>query len=312
MLSSSLNLSIYKDSSVSVRDQLIESIGLQIASGTLKAKDKLPSVRALAQKLSIHHSTVTSAYNQLAEVGLLEIRQGSGVRVAGQSPVAANSNKDLPLPALFRQFVFQASENGYSREDLREYVSQQLSASPVKRILVVDRNRDFHPIPSSELSPCFDIPVQPITFEELNQTKELLSDSLIVTSLYHFLPVQSLILDPTRFVLCTVEPGKEEIETISSLRTGSIVGIVSVSSTLMKIATNMAAAIRGEQIAVRCVAPGDKTELAYLLKHADAIICDRPSESSVRALSGKAPIQAFRLYSQATIDLIKTRLKKWG
>ncbi len=82
-----MKIVVNKESEIPIRDQIIEQIGLQIASGTLKGKEKLPSIRALADRLGIHYSTVTAAYNHLAETGLLDVRQGSGVTVAGRSPV---------------------------------------------------------------------------------------------------------------------------------------------------------------------------------------------------------------------------------
>lgn len=310
MLSSSIKISISKESSVPVREQLIEQIGLQIASGTLKAKDKLPSIRALAQRLGIHHSTVTSAYNHLADAGLLDIRQGSGVRVAGRS--GEEPQKESSVEQLFRQFLARSSESGMSREDVRACIDRLLHSRKVERILVVDRNEDFHPILKAELQPCMDLPVEPITAEKLKSRPDLLPTSLIVTSFYHLFPLQVLPLDPTRFVVCTIEPGSDELGAIRNLRQGSIVAFVSVSPTLLKMATNMAAALRGEEVAVRCVQLNDKTEITYLMKHADVVICDSPSEETVRALAGKVPVQAFHLYSPSTIKLIKERLEKWG
>lgn len=310
MLSSSIKISISKESSVPVRDQLIEQIGLQIASGTLKAKDKLPSIRALAQRLGIHHSTVTSAYNHLADAGLLDIRQGSGVRVAGKG--SEETVKEATLEQLFRQFLGRASDSGMSRDDVKECIEKLLAAKKVERILVVDRNLDFHPILIAELQPHFNLKVEPITAEQLRSKPELLATSLLVTSFYHVFPLQALPLDPTRFVVCTVEPGSEELGAIKSLKAGSIVAFVSVSNTLLKMATNMTAALRGEEVAVRCLQLSEKTEISYLMKHADTVICDGPSEETVRGLAGKVPVHAFHLYAPATIELIKERLRKWG
>jgi len=146
-----------------------------------------------------------------------------------------------------------------------------LSAKAIERILVVDRNLDFHPLLSAELSPSFALPVVPITVEKLSKNKELLQDSLLVTSFYHLFPVQSLDLDPTRFVVCTVEPGLEEMEAVMALKPGSLVAIISISSTLLKMANNMAAALRGEEVAVRCIGKDEKSEIAYVMKH--AILC---------------------------------------
>lgn len=310
MLSSTIKISISKESSVPVREQLIEQIGLQIASGTLKAKDKLPSIRALAQRLGIHHSTVTSAYNHLAEAGLLDIRQGSGVRVAGRA--ADETLKEPSLEQLFKQFLARASDSGMSREDVKECVARLLKSEKVERVLVVDRNVDFHPILKAELQPHLKLPVEPITAEVLKGKPQYLTSSLIVTSFYHLFPLQAFPLDPTRFIVCTVEPGSDELGALKNLKQGSIVAFVSISPTLLKMATNMSAALRGEEVAVRCLQLSEKTEIAYLMKHADLVICDGPSEETVRGLAGKVPVQAFHLYSPSTIALIKERLEKWG
>lgn len=311
MLSSSIKISISKESPVSVKDQLVEQIGLQIASGTLKAKDKLPSIRQLAQKLTIHHSTVTAAYNHLEEAGLLEIRQGSGVRVANRS-MTGDGHRELTLEQLFKQCLARAAESGLSRDQVKGFAEKMLSAKPIQRILVVDRNVDFHPILSAELSPHFALPVVPITFEKLAKSRELLSDSLIVTSFYHLYPLQSLDLDPTRFVVSTVEPGKDEMEAVVGLKSDSLVAIISISPTLLRMANNMAAAVRGEDVAVRCIEKNETQEITYVMKHANLILCDGPSESVVKAVSGKLPVKVFHLYSPNTVQLIKDRLAKWG
>ena len=40
-----MKIIVNKESEIPIRDQLIEQISLQIASGTLKGKEKLPSIR---------------------------------------------------------------------------------------------------------------------------------------------------------------------------------------------------------------------------------------------------------------------------
>ncbi len=312
MLAAAVKLTVNKDSAVPVRDQLVEQIGLQIASGILKGKEKLPSIRALAKRLGIHHSTVTSAYNHLSEVGLLEVRQGSGVRVASKIAPRDTDNQDFELSALFNNFLARASDNGYSHKQVADCFHRLARRAPVTRILVVDRNPDFHKLLLSELQPHFKIPVQPITYEDLKKNIALLDDSLVVTSLYHVFPLQTLPIDPTRFVVCNIEPGRAEMEVVSELPSASIVLLVSVSQTLLRMATNVAAALRGEEIAIRTILLTETQELKYMMRYARAVICDGPSQEEVRQVSGKVPVTVFHLYAASTIDLIKDRLDKWG
>jgi DNA-binding transcriptional regulator YhcF (GntR family) len=305
-----VKITINKESAIPIRDQLIEQVGLQIAAGILKHKEKLPSIRALAQRLGIHYSTVTAAYNHLAEVGLLDIRQGSGVRVAGRTNANEGSGRDLDLDSMVCEFLAKVAERGYSRAQLLTAYEKIGSQPPIRRILAVDGNVDFHPILLSELKPQFKLPVETCTIEQLKKSKH--DDALIITSLYHLFAFQEFISDPTRLVVCNIEPGRAEIETATQLPSGSLVLLVSVSETMMRIANKLISSNRGEEIPVRSVMPSDQKELNYMMKHANLVICDTSSEQAVLPIAGKVKVLVFHLYAPSTIELIKERIEKWG
>jgi DNA-binding transcriptional regulator YhcF (GntR family) len=307
-----VKIAISRESPVPIRDQLIEQIGLQIAAGLLRGEEKLPSIRALAQRLGIHYNTVSSAYTHLAEVGLLDIRQGSGVRVASKVRRRAMELEEAGLDDLLKDFLAIAAEHGYTRTELKTRFAKVLDAKPAVRLLVVDRNPDFHKLLLAELKPHFKLPVETTTAEQLSLERGLIDDSLIVTSLYHVFSLQAMGIEPTRLVVCHVEPARAEMELVSGMPSGSLILLVSVSPTLLRMATNVVAAVRGEEIAVRTVPLDDQKELTYVLPYADAVICDGPSRATVTKLRGKPPDRVFQLYSQSTIDLVKDRLSKWG
>ena len=52
--------------------QIIDAVRMAIATGELAAGDQLPSVRGLAQQLTINPNTVAKAYADLAAEGWLE------------------------------------------------------------------------------------------------------------------------------------------------------------------------------------------------------------------------------------------------
>lgn len=311
MLPASVNITVNKDSPVPLRDQLVEQIGLQIAAGVLKNNEKLPSIRALAQKLGIHHGVVNAAYNHLAEIGMLEIRQGSGVRVVPKLGVD-RANEKPDLNALFMQFVSKASDLGFSREEIKGCTERLLKRTAVKRILFVDRNPDFHPVILAALAPHFSIPVVCVTADELRKDTTFLPDSLVITSLYHFLSLQGLPIDPTRFMILNVKPAQEIASKIKELPDASIVLLVSASPTLLRIASNIAAGLRGEAIAIRTVLTDETQEMSYMMRYAKIVVCDRPSENKVRSLAKQVPVFILDLYTPDAIQSIKDRLKEWG
>ncbi|TDF98044.1 FadR/GntR family transcriptional regulator [Paenibacillus piri] len=65
--------------------KVVEHIKELIVSGQLKPGDKLPAERELAEKMDVSRPTIREAFKILSAVGLLDIKQGSGVYVAAQS-----------------------------------------------------------------------------------------------------------------------------------------------------------------------------------------------------------------------------------
>ncbi len=307
-----MKISINKESAVPIRDQLIEQLGLQIASGTLAAHEKLPSIRALADRLGVHYSTITAAYNHMAEVGLLEVRQGSGVRVASTGRKSEAQDAALNLDEMFSEFVARASERGYSNEQVQACLGSLKARKPVKRILAVDANKDFHKVIVGELAPHFKIPVETITPQELLADLDQMKESLLVASLYHLFSFQKHVNDLTRLVACNIEPARVEMEAVANLPAQSLVVLVSVSPTLLHMASNLVAAMRGEEVAVRAIERDEQQELKYIVKHANLFVCDSLSEETVAALAPRNKMKVFTLYSPSTIELIKDRLAKWG
>src|SRR5689334_6272178 len=59
-------------------EHLADELGQAIDRGALRAGDRLPSVRRLAQERSVSVATVLEAYLRLENAGLIEVRPKSG------------------------------------------------------------------------------------------------------------------------------------------------------------------------------------------------------------------------------------------
>ncbi len=74
---------------VPIYRQIVNQIKYLIASGRLKAGDRIPPVRKLAEQLIVNPNTVARAYRELESDGVVTTRRGSGVFVGeGGSPLA--------------------------------------------------------------------------------------------------------------------------------------------------------------------------------------------------------------------------------
>jgi len=73
-----LKIIISNASNVPLYEQIKEAIKSEILSGELKEGEQLPSVRSLSKDLKVSILTVKKSYDELADEGFVETRQGLG------------------------------------------------------------------------------------------------------------------------------------------------------------------------------------------------------------------------------------------
>jgi DNA-binding transcriptional MocR family regulator len=81
--------------------RLSRGIADLITGGELRPGDRLPAERTFAAASSVSRGTVVAAYADLAENGLVERRQGSGTRIAGNAAPASPGQRPGRGEALF-------------------------------------------------------------------------------------------------------------------------------------------------------------------------------------------------------------------
>lgn len=77
-------LRLREESGSPIYQQIIDQIKAQVADGTLKKGEKLPSVRELSADLGINVNTVYKAYRELESQGIVRMRVGFGVTVIAE------------------------------------------------------------------------------------------------------------------------------------------------------------------------------------------------------------------------------------
>ena len=105
--------------------QIIDQIKFGIASGSLKAGEQLPTVRALAVDLKVNLNTVTKAYKELEIQNILETQQGTGTfigRTDVQIPAGEKRNK---LESICNEFLTIAHSYGFSKQELINELQKQ-------------------------------------------------------------------------------------------------------------------------------------------------------------------------------------------
>ena len=119
-----LHLHIDPHSGLPVYRQLIDQIKYYIASGTIKPGDQLPSVRELAQRLSINPTTVVKTYTELQHEEVIDLRHGKGAFVAERTSGASMFEKDKVVRRLARQLAVESQQIGASYDFVQEVLSE--------------------------------------------------------------------------------------------------------------------------------------------------------------------------------------------
>jgi GntR family transcriptional regulator len=120
-----LHLHIDPHSGLPVYRQMIDQIKYYIASGTLKPGNQLPSVRELAQRLSINPTTVVKAYTELQHEEVIDIRHGKGAFVAQGGGQASAFEKDKVVRRVARQLAVESQQIGASFEFVQEVLADE-------------------------------------------------------------------------------------------------------------------------------------------------------------------------------------------
>ncbi len=119
-MGTALWLEIDARSGVPIYVQLVAQIRHAVEVGSLGAGDRLPTVRALAEELTVAPNTVVKAYNELQRMELIESRPGVGTVVAEGVGEAAREQR---IEALFERLsvlVRDAVGLGITEDELWE------------------------------------------------------------------------------------------------------------------------------------------------------------------------------------------------
>ncbi|HSL28670.1 MAG TPA: GntR family transcriptional regulator [Anaerolineales bacterium] len=116
-------------SGLPIYTQIVNQIHAQVASGSLKPGDQLPTVRALAEELRVNFNTVARAYRILDDAQIISTQQGRGTYITEIPPPRVRERlRSESLLALTQHYIGEAVRLGFSREEIREMVEKQIEA----------------------------------------------------------------------------------------------------------------------------------------------------------------------------------------
>lgn len=113
--------------------QIVDAVRMKIATSELKPGDQLPSVRGLAQQLTINPNTVAKAYAELTTEGWLESRQGMGLYVAEPRQRLSDAERERRMDDAVQTFVHEVIALDYPPDRALARLDEELRVIAPKK-----------------------------------------------------------------------------------------------------------------------------------------------------------------------------------
>jgi GntR family transcriptional regulator len=305
-----LQLTLQKGGAVSIHQQLVTQLSLLIAGGQLPAGSRLPSVRALAQRLDVHYNTVSAVYQELGTLGMVETKRGSGVRVARILTPGVTSLDRAELGRSVRLFVQQARSRGFGLEEIQQALLRiwdELEAQATQPITFVDIHPDIIPLFVAELTQQLGLPVRGVELTKLS-TEDIGQTPFFLVSRYHYQALRQQLGEEAPVVVVDVGTGQHELSLIKSLPPGSLVTIISHSSIVLQMGESLIQGLGGRDLLVRTLLYDEGMEEIFnAIRYARMVVADFLCAQELAGHISK-PIHTLRVLPDAEIEKIRAQL----
>ncbi|HAX77944.1 MAG TPA: GntR family transcriptional regulator [Cyanobacteria bacterium UBA11372] len=295
----SIQFHIQPDSEIPASTQLFNQIRFAIASRQFPPGHRLPSTRQLAMQTGLHRNTISKVYRQLEKIGLVESQAGSGIYVRAQgneggarlkSPILDQYPQayEIVLQSLDKLLAEGCSLN-QARELFLSEIDWRLRCSA--RVVVTAPTQDIGvgELMVQELEQALRIPVQLVPLEKLGSFLEQTQAGTVVTSRY-FIGEAEAIASPksVRVIPVDIYDYSMEIQLVRSMPKDSCVGLVSLSSGILRASEVIIHSLRGEDLLIMTAQLQDTYKIQAMVRSAHTIISDQASFGTVKTIVAQA------------------------
>ncbi|MBD0307043.1 MAG: GntR family transcriptional regulator [Microcoleus sp. T1-bin1] len=285
---------IQTDSEIPASTQLFNQIRFAIASRQFPPGHRLPSTRQLAMQTGLHRNTISKVYRQLENTGLVEAQAGSGIYVRAQGHEGGGKHKspileEYPLAnKIVQESLDQLLGQGCTLNQARELflaeIDWRLRCSA--RVVVTAPTEDIGvgELMAKELEQALRIPIQLVPMEQLGTFLDQISSGTVITSRYFIGEAESISAPRSvRVIPVDIYDYSQEIQLVGGLPKDSYLGLVSLSSGMLRSTQVIIHSIRGEDLLVMTALLSDEYKINSIVRSARTIFCDQPSFATVKA-----------------------------
>lgn len=278
-------------SALGVRDLVID----RLVAGIYPVGSQLPTSRELAAEIGAHRNTVAKAYQLLAQVGVVTVRQGRGTFVVSQVEEGNGAGLASHIQRSLADQIAKARRVGIPEAELRAMIDQQVAATygHAKRGIFVECNPGDVAAAVAEIETQTGFHLTPLLIEQLREdpAKAVAGHDVVVTILSHIKEVSEYIEASgadVDLVGVYTQSDEEALSEIARITPGSRVGIiVDYPEGVRRFANRINSVTTVETKAL--VSPTD-AEIRALSAEVDCIVCNRSRAGHVMSLGLPVPV----------------------
>ena len=109
-----------------IYEQIYNQVIFAIASASLRAGERLPSVRQLATELIINPNTVAKAYRELEREKIVSSQRGVGLFVTTKASEICLKAREKIIRKSLNESLSEAASSGVQKEKIREMIKEGL------------------------------------------------------------------------------------------------------------------------------------------------------------------------------------------
>ena len=119
-----LTIHINPSSGVPIYRQIMDMIKDAVMSGQVKPGEQLPSIREIAESMTINSLTVLKAYNKLEAIGIISTKRGMGTFVTDQPVLLSKKGRKSEIESRFKGQIDYFLRAGFPKEEIVEVLNK--------------------------------------------------------------------------------------------------------------------------------------------------------------------------------------------
>ena len=281
-----IGINIDKNSGIPIYVQILAQITTMVKNNILKAGDKLPPERDLANELDVARGTVIKAYKELEKNKVVEVIQGSGTYISRLQDILEADRKEMAV-TIINELLSKLESMNFTQREISTLINILINDRDNKykkvKIATIDCNPEALNIYEEQLGYISQVKTFKYLLDEIYSSKNaeitLENCDIIITTSTHFNELLSKIpAHKNKIMQVAVSPSHQtiiDIASISSSSAAASIGIICKSFEFLKKIERSLKSVNIPFKNVSYVFDGETEDIAAFAKSKTALIIPR-------------------------------------